>query len=213
MWKRIFNKKTIYITLFILLYVGTAAVSISHAIAFFGLANDEFMATMLAIIFEVGQAAVLFSLLTSKKDRSKFLPWALMFIFTLVQVLGNVFSSYEYLMIHAGESLKYFKEPIFIWTDMPDEQCNVILAYLLGGLLPICALALTSMVTNFVESEEQEKIEQITHSEKETKEVEKKVDEINLLTDNDKELKEQIEEVVKDNKINEIPEKTGFINL
>lgn len=216
MWKKLFNKKTIYIGLFALLYLSCAWVSIYHAIAFFGLANDSFMATMLAVTFEIGQAAVLFSLLTSKKDRSKVLPWVLMFIFTLVQVLGNVFSSYEYLMVHSGEMLKYFKEPIFIWTDIPDDQCNVILSYLLGGLLPVTCLALTSMITNFVEDEEQTKIEEITHSEKETKEIEKKIDEINLLTDNQEELEEQIKEVEKENiekQKPEIPEKTGFINL
>lgn len=210
MWKKILTKKNIYIILFALLYIGTAWVSIFHSISFFGLANDSFMATMLAVIFEIGQAAVLFSLLTSKKDRSKVLPWVLMFIFTLVQVLGNVFSSYEYLMVNAGESLKYFKEPIFIWTDLPDAQCNVILAYLLGGLLPICALALTSMVTNFIEDEEKEKIIEES-SEDIAEEILENNDELEVLTDNDEQLGTKIDEV--EEKQNLVPEKTGFVNL
>lgn len=209
MWKKFFNKKTLYIILFIILYCITAGISLTHAVAFFGLANNEVMSIMLATAFEVGQAAVLFSLLTSKKDRSKFLPWVLMFIFTVVQIMGNVFSSYKYLMVNSAESLKYFKEPIFIWMDLPDDQCNVILSYLLGGLLPVCSLALTSMVTNFVESEETEKIQEITEDKKVTKEVLKSAEPIEILTDSKKELEEKIKEVEE----KEIPEKTGFINL
>lgn len=196
MWTKIFNKKTIYIGLFAILYLACAWVSIYHAIAFFGLANDSFMATMLAVTFEIGQAAVLFSLLTSKKDRSKVLPWVLMFIFTLVQVLGNVFSSYEYLLTHSMEMLKYFKEPIFIWTDLPDDQCNVILSYLLGGLLPITCLALTSMITNFIGDEEKEKLKDMNLSDEQIKDIEKNNDELTLLTDNKKELKNVVKQEI-----------------
>lgn len=217
--KQYLTKKNIYIILFALLYISCAWVSIYHAIAFFGLANGSAMATMLAVTFEIGQAAVLFSLLTSKKDRSKVLPWVLMFIFTLVQVLGNVFSSYEYLMTHSEAMLKYIKEPIFIWTDIPDAQCNVILSWLLGGLLPITCLALTSMVTNFIEGEEEQKIEKVTKSEEKTEEIAKEKNDLELITDNVEELQEDIEPIfgtsredITEQK-NEIPEKTGFVNL
>lgn len=151
------NNKLLYILLFAILYLGCAVVSCVHSISFFGLANGIAMAATLAIIFEVGQAAVLFSLLTSKKDRSKKMPWILMVIFTLVQILGNVFSSYKYLVLNSVAELPYFRDPIFIWTSLPDAQCNVILSYLLGGLLPITCLALTSMVTNFLEDGEIQK--------------------------------------------------------
>ncbi|MCH5166907.1 MAG: hypothetical protein J1F35_03355 [Erysipelotrichales bacterium] len=219
MWKKILNKRTIYIGLFALLYLICAGVSLYHAIAFFGLANNPFTATMLAGAFEVGQAAVLFSLLTSKKDRSKILPWVLMFIFTLVQILGNVFSSYEYLIKYSGDMLIYFKQPIFIWTDIPDDQCNVILSYLLGGLLPITCLALTSMITNFLEDETTEKLENLGATEEEIQEIKDKTEELNLITDNTKELEKEvplsssIEDNKKVDKQQEIPEIPGFVNL
>ena len=154
-----FTKKSIYIGLFSVLYLIVAFSSFFHACAFFGLANNTWMSIILAFAFEVGQAAVLFSLLTSAKDRSRVMPWVLMFMFTLVQVIGNVYSSYKYIVTNSVENLRYFKEPIFIWTSLPDDQATVIVVYLVGALLPIAALLLTSMVTNYLTDEEEKKNE------------------------------------------------------
>jgi hypothetical protein len=145
-----FTKKTIYVGLFAILYLIVAFSSFFHACAFFGLANNTWMSIILAFAFEVGQAAVLFSLLTSTKDRGRIMPWVLMTMFTLVQVIGNVYSSYKYIITNSVENLRYFKEPIFIWTELPDAQANVIIVYLVGALLPIAALLLTSMITNYL---------------------------------------------------------------
>lgn len=155
-----FTKKRIYIGLFAILYAVVAFSSFYHACAFFGLANNDWMSIILALAFEIGQAAVLFSLLTSKKDRSRIMPWVLMTIFTLVQVIGNVFSSYKYIITNSVENLRFFKEPIFIWTDIPDDQATVIIVYLVGAILPIAALLLTSMITNYLT--DQEELTQIT---------------------------------------------------
>lgn len=151
------SKKFWYIGLFVILFGVVAFSSFFHAISFFGLANNTWMSIILAMAFEIGQAAVLFSLLTSKKDRTRIMPWVLMTIFTSVQVVGNVFSSYKYLMINSVENLKYFKEPIFIWTDLPDNEATVIVTWCIGAILPICSLLLTSMITNYLNDIEEEK--------------------------------------------------------
>ena len=78
-----------------------------------------------------------------------------MCVLTLVQILGNVFSSYEYLITNSANNLRFFKEPIFVWTDLPDDQCNVILTYIIGAILPIVALLMTSMVTNYLNKDEE----------------------------------------------------------
>ena len=149
-----FTTRNLFLCLFAILYLSVAAVSTFHAFHFFGLANNSVMAAMLAGTFEIGQAAVLFSLLTDSENRKKYMPWVLMCILTLVQVLGNVFSSYEYIIMNSMDNLKYFKEPIFIWTNLPDEQANVIVTYIQGSLLPIVCLLLTSMVTSYLSKEE-----------------------------------------------------------
>ena len=148
-----------YISLFALLYLITAGSSFVHAISFFGLANNSWMSLILAFAFELGQAVTLFSLLTSQKDRNRIMPWVLMTMFTIVQVIGNVFSSYKHIITNSVENLRYFKEPIFIWTDLPDQEATVIVTWAIGAILPIAALLITSMITNYLTDIEEDKKE------------------------------------------------------
>lgn len=154
--------RTIYMILFIILYVFVALVSGIHGFHFFGLANTPLLAVMLALAFEIGQAAVLFSILTDRSQQKRIMPWILMIILTLVQVMGNVYNSFKYLIQNAGDNLRFFKEPIFIWTQLPDAEANVILSYIQGAILPIVALMLTAMVSNFLrDNETPEEVEYI----------------------------------------------------
>ena len=159
--------KYIYIGLFAALYLSVALVSGIHAVAFFSLANAPALGVMLAITFEIGQAAVLFSLLTNPNQRKKIMTWVQLSIFTLVQILGNVYSSYKYIVSNSMENLRFFKEPVFIWTDLPDQMCNVIITYLVGGILPISALLLTEMLTSYLYKEEDKVPELIKEDKKE----------------------------------------------
>lgn len=168
--------KYIYIGLFATLYLSVALVSGIHAVAFFSLANAPALGVMLAITFEIGQAAVLFSLLTNPNQRKKIMTWVQLSIFTLVQILGNVYSSYKYIVSNSMENLRFFKEPVFIWTDLPDQMCNVIITYLVGGILPISALLLTEMLTSYLYKEEENKVQELERQEeiKEDKKEDKK---------------------------------------
>lgn len=151
------TNKTIFVVLFAVLYLAVGLVSTIHAVQFFGLANSPVLGTILAVTFEIGQAAVLFNLLTNPSQRKKFMPWALMCILTIVQILGNIFSSYKYLITNSNENLRFFKEPIFVWTELPDQECNVIITYIVGAILPIVALCLTEMVVSYLGNEEESK--------------------------------------------------------
>lgn len=148
--KKYLNKRNIYIILFALLYVLCSVCSLIHSFAFFGLANNLPMSIMLGTCFELGQFAVLMSLLTSKKNDGKILPYILLITLTIVQILGNVFSSYKYLMLNSVSDLTYFKTPIFIFTDLPDDITTVIVTWVIGAILPIVCLLLTSMVSNYI---------------------------------------------------------------
>lgn len=198
--KKFLTKRNIYIGLFAILYITVALVSLIHSFAFFGLANDNAMSIMLGTTFEIGQAAVLLSILTSKKDRSRIMPWCLMILLTAVQVLGNVYSSYKYLMTHSTGDLRFFKEPIFIWTTLPDAQATVIITYIVGAILPIVALCMTSMVSNYIEDTSNEDTDDNNKLEKQPTEVPKDYNNIEVPTeeptkDTIEESKEPIEEV------------------
>lgn len=148
--KKYLTKRNIYIALFTALYLMVGIVSLIHSFAFFGLANSYPMAVMLGVCFEIGQVAVLMSLLTSKKEQSRVMPWVMMCVLTLVQILGNVFSSYKYLMTHSVTDLRYFKEPVFVWTTLPDNVTTVIITYVVGGILPLISLCMCGLVSNYI---------------------------------------------------------------
>lgn len=187
--------KYIYIGLFAALYLSVALVSGIHAVAFFSLANAPALGVMLAITFEIGQAAVLFSLLTNPNQRKKIMTWVQLSIFTLVQILGNVYSSYKYIVSNSMENLRFFKEPVFIWTDLPDQMCNVIITYLVGGILPISALLLTEMLTSYLYKEE-DKVPELVKQE-EIKEDKKEEPEHKIENEQVQEQTNQEEEAIK----------------
>lgn len=194
-----FTTRNLFLCLFAILYLSVAAVSTFHAFHFFGLANNSVMAAMLAGTFEIGQAAVLFSLLTDSDNRKKYMPWVLMCILTLVQVLGNVFSSYEYIITNSMDSLRYFKEPIFIWTNLPDEQANVIVTYIQGSLLPIVCLLLTSMVTSYLSKEENnnlpnEKLSDKVEDKNDDKQINNQLEKPEELSEENAKIEDSIEE-------------------
>lgn len=139
--------KRALIILFSLLYLSVGFVSTYHAISFFEISNKTWLAVILAIAFEIGQAAVLFSLLTSKTKR--IMPWVLMSVLTMVQVLGNVYSSYSYMILHNPEQVKYFTDSVLFYLQDPNPQVNqVMVSYITGAILPIVSLCMTSMVVN-----------------------------------------------------------------
>jgi hypothetical protein len=152
---RIFNKA--FLWLFIVLYTAIAFVSTYHAIAFFSLSNPTWLAVVLAVAFEVGQAGVLFSILTNtEKHNNKVMPWVLMSILTVVQVLGNVFSSYKYMITHNADQIDYFTKSVLFFVQSPNPEYNyVMISYITGAILPVVALCMTSMVVRTLRATKQ----------------------------------------------------------
>lgn len=156
--------KNILTILFSLLYLSVGVVSVYHAVSFFSISNNEWLAIVLALAFEIGQAAVLFSLLVS--DSKKVMPWILMGVLTIVQVLGNVYSSYQYSVLNSPDEIKYFTDSVLFFVQDPDPKVNqVMISYITGAILPIVALCMTSMVVNVSGLENKENEEQITKKE------------------------------------------------
>jgi hypothetical protein len=143
-------QQKISIWTFISLYVCVGFVSCYHAISFFSISNPVWLGIILALAFEVGQAVVLFSILTNPgKESKKPLPWILMGILTIVQILGNVFSSYKFAMIHNTDQIDYFTKSVLFFVQSPNPDYNyVMISYITGAILPIVALFMTSMVAN-----------------------------------------------------------------
>jgi len=118
------------------------------------------LAVILALAFEVGQASVLFTILM-QEDKKKAMPWVLMAILTLVQVLGNVFSSYKYMLMHNADQIQYFTKSVLFFVQSPNPDYNyVMISYITGAILPIVSLCMTAMVVNVMKQEPEKKKKQ-----------------------------------------------------
>lgn len=139
--------KQILIYLFSALYLAVGFVSTYHAVSLFSISNNSWLAIILAVAFEIGQAAVLFSLLVNKTQ--KIMPWILMSVLTLVQVIGNIYSSYMYASIHSQDLIQYFTDSVLFFVKDPNPKVNqVMLSYITGAILPIVSLCMTAMVVD-----------------------------------------------------------------
>lgn len=177
----------IFIGGFILLYLATALISFCHAIEFFTIGNVPWMATTLAAVFELGQMVVLSSLLLSNNKKT-IVPWILLVILTAVQVVGNVYSVYKYITLSGTDYYIYLQKSLIDWwlSGVSQETIIVIISWIIGALLPIIALFMTSMVANNIKlrNEEESALNQEKTSEtdvKETKEEDKKQEEPNVI--------------------------------
>ena len=139
------------IVTFAILYVATAFVSFYHAITFFHIANAIWLSIILSFVAEIGQASVLFSILLTD-NRNKFLPWVIMIILTSLQVIGNVVSSFDWIVTHNDAGLENFKRSILfaVQTDDP-EMFRIIVAWISGALLPVIALSMTALVAQNID--------------------------------------------------------------
>lgn len=135
------------IATFALLYVFVGFVSTLHSITFFNLANTMSLAILLGVTYEIGQASVLFSILMSEKNKNRFLPWALMFLLTALQVTANVYASYKFMATSGSTDWQYWQKTILIGVQAENsEMYQIIISWIAGALLPIVALGMTALV-------------------------------------------------------------------
>lgn len=137
------------IVCFAILYALVAFISFWHCIAFCLVGNPIWISVMMSFAFEVGLAATLFSILTTD-NKNNYVAWTLMTFLTGVQVIGNVYSVYKYMVETGTKFYTYINDSMLHWfvEDVPNNEIMSIIAIILGALLPIVALLMTSMVSN-----------------------------------------------------------------
>ena len=136
------------IATFTLLYLAVAFVSTLHAITFFQLTNSLALAILLGSAYEVGQAAVLFSILMTD-NKNRMLSWLMMFLLTSLQITANVYASFRYMDASGSSDWTYWQRSILFWvqSDGP-ETYKVIISWISGALLPLISLGMTALIAN-----------------------------------------------------------------
>lgn len=131
-----------------LLYMCVGFVSTLHSITFFELANTMWLAVLLGITYEVGQATVLFSILMSKNSQN-ILPWGLMILLTALQVTANVYASFKFMDGSGSLDWMFWQRSILFWLEADGpEMFKVVISWISGALLPVVALGMTALVAD-----------------------------------------------------------------
>jgi hypothetical protein len=136
------NKKAIIRTAFLIPIFSVAAISISHVVSWYDIANPISWAIYLSIAVEI---AAMSAIAASSVKVKGFSVWFVFVIVTLIQFIGNIFYSYSEI----DTTAKAFKD----WSEltaplleaMGSDLSDTIaqrrwLALLEGGLLPLISL-------------------------------------------------------------------------
>jgi hypothetical protein len=131
---------------FVTLYFIVSIISTIHVIDFFTLSNPSWLATSLAIAFEVGAAASLASLIALDK-MSKTLVWGLFITLTLMQMMGNTYYAFTNLHDYQGWV------DLFGLTEEEPIYQKRILSIISGAVLPLVALGFIKSLVDYIKPE------------------------------------------------------------
>lgn len=142
-------------SMFLLPILLVAAISISHVVSWYDMANPINWAIYLSIAIEV--AAI--TALVAATNKIKGGIWFMFGIVTFIQMVGNIFYSFKEID-ETGELFKSWIELTGpVWELMGTETTDLVgmkrwLAFLEGGLLPIISLTSLHFFVKYEKPEE-----------------------------------------------------------
>lgn len=142
-------------SMFLLPILLVAAISISHVVSWYDIANPINWAIYLSIAIEVAAITALVAVTNKIKGGI----WFMFGIVTFIQMIGNIFYSFKEID-ETGELFKSWIELTGpIWELMGTETTDLVgmkrwLAFLEGGLLPIISLTSLHFFVKYEKPEE-----------------------------------------------------------
>jgi hypothetical protein len=136
---------------FVSLYVLVSLISTIHVIDFFELSNAKWLAITLAVAFEIGAAASLASIIVLDK-MNKWIVWALFFLLTAMQAMGNTYYAFTHLSDYQG-----WVELFGLNEEEPLYQKR-ILSIVSGAILPLVALGFIKSLVDYIKPDENKEL-------------------------------------------------------
>lgn len=182
-------------TMFLVPIILVAAISISHVVSWYDIANPISWAVYLSIAIEVGAMTAL----VAATNKIKGGVWFMFGLVTFIQMIGNIFYSYKEIDA-TGELFKSWVELTGpIWEMFGTDTNDVIgmkrwLAFLEGGLLPIISLTSLHFFTKYEPVKEKDEDSPIENKSEENEPEEKTEDSKILIVEDDIIQKQIIDE-------------------
>jgi hypothetical protein len=152
------NFKTLIYTAFLVPILTVAFVSISHVTTWYGISNPFSWAIYLSIGIEIAALSAL-AAISAQMCKKVYFPFA---IVTLIQFLGNIYFSYQFIDINSKSFIDWVELVDPIVSFMGVESGDMVghkrfLALFSGGMLPIISLSFLHMLVKFEEEEKKKK--------------------------------------------------------
>jgi hypothetical protein len=181
-------------SMFLVPILLVAAISISHVVTWYDIANPINWAIYLSIAIEIGAMTAL----VAATNQIKGGVWFMFGLVTFIQMVGNIFYSYKEID-ETGELFKSWVELTGpIWELMGTEVTDVVglkryLAFLEGGLLPIISLTSLHFFVKYEKSEEDTYNTMSEHPEDDVPKTDKKTFIVEVNDTPKKEVEEYVE--------------------
>ena len=145
------NYKMLIRISYIIPILVAAGISIFHVISWYGITNPIEWAVYLSVGIEIAALSALAGM-TAKMNNWVYLPFI---IVTFIQILGNIFASYQYIDI-TGASFQAWVElfnPMFEsfgWVENGDIMSHKRILGILGGIfIPLISLSFLHLLISF----------------------------------------------------------------
>ncbi len=147
-------------TLFLIPIILVAAISISHVVTWYSIANPINWAIYLSIAIEVGAMTAL----VAATNRVKGGVWFMFGLVTFIQMVGNIYFSFKEIDETGELWYSWIELTTPVWEMMGTELTDTVslkrwLAFLEGGLLPIISLTSLHFFVKYNKVEDEEKEE------------------------------------------------------
>ena len=145
--------KRIIVFCFVLVPLLSSIISTIHLVDLFSLGNPSAMSYAISVGIEVGAIAS-FLALSILSRLSKTIVWGMFFILFVMQIIGNVYFSYNYVTLKIAEHpmwLSNFREMMdFFVSDIELKTSKMILSMLIGIPIPLISVFLLKSTTDYL---------------------------------------------------------------
>jgi hypothetical protein len=149
--------RKIVITSFIAVPIISSIISALHIVDFFSLGNPSWLAVALAVAIEVGSIASFLTLSILDK-LNKGIVWTIFIVLFFMQIIGNMYFSYEYINIALKNSSTWiasFKEMIeFFLGDLEEKDVKMYLTMLISWPIPLISVFLLKSAVDYLQPDE-----------------------------------------------------------
>lgn len=150
--------KKIIVGCFVLVPLLSSIISTVHLVDFFYLGNPSWISYTVAFAIEIGSVASFLTLsILSKLNKN--IVWGMFFILFFMQVIGNVYFTYDWVTARIAETpswLTNFREMSeFFFGEAELKTSKMILALLIGVPIPLISVFLLKSTADYLGSDKE----------------------------------------------------------